>query len=463
MAIEELNVFFNPKSVAVIGASRDEKSVGFGVLKSLLEGAVLDYGASKPFSGKVFPVNPNATEILGAVCYPTVTAIPESVELAVISVPAKIVPQIARECAEKKVKALIVISAGFAELGEQGKSLQEEVLAIARSSGMRVLGPNCLGLIRPSANFNASFALTAPRPGSVAFVSQSGALADSVIDWAVENNYDFSAIVSLGNSADLDASDFLQWLARDNETKAIALYLEGIRDGRRLMQVASEVAKTKPIVLLKGGRTQKGLKAAGSHTGSIVGSFDVWLAAARQSGIVMAESLQELFEFAEALSEQPRARGKNVAIVTNGGGAGVITADFCEEFGLNVVELSTQTVQKLDASGTMHPAYSRRNPLDLVGDASPKRYEVAVETLLSEDYVDGLIVIQTLQTMTDSKADAQVVIDAKKKHPFKPVVCVFMGGKFSREGVELLRASRVPDFNDPRPAVRAMAALCKTI
>ncbi len=463
MDARELDVFFSPKSVAVIGASRDQNSVGFGVLKSLLSGAVFDYGASTPFAGKVFPVNPNAEEILGAKCFPSITSVPFEVDLAVVCVPAKIVPSIVEQCAEKKVKALVVISAGFAEMGGEGRALQEQIVSIAKSAGIRILGPNCLGIIRPSSSLNASFALTAPRPGSVAFLSQSGALADSVIDWAVENNYDFSAIVSLGNSADLDASDFMEWLAQDGETKAIALYLEGIKDGKRLMRVAKEVSKKKPVVLLKGGRTAGGLKAAGSHTGSLVGSFDVWLAAARQSGMVMAETLQELFEFAEALAEQPRAKNNSIAIVTNGGGAGVITADFCEEFALDVAELSGQAIQKLDASGKMHPAYSRRNPLDLVGDATPERYAIAIETLLSEDHISGLIVIQTLQTMTDSKADAQAVIDAKNRHPEKPVVCVFMGGKFSRDGIDLLRRNNVPDFNDPRPAVRAMAALCGTI
>ncbi len=458
-----LDLFFNPRSVAVVGASRDPASVGNGILRSLLQGAVFDYGSSAPFPGKIFAVNPNADEILGVRCHPTVLDVREEIDLAVISVPPKVVPTVLRDCAAKKIRAAIVVSAGFAETGEGGRALQDEIVSIAKEAGIRLLGPNCLGLIRPVAGLNASFALTAPRPGSVAFVSQSGALADSVIDWAVENNYNFSAIVSLGNSADLDASDFLEWLAEDPETKSIALYLEGIKDGRRLMQTAAIVSKKKPVVLLKGGRTQTGLKAAGSHTGSLVGSFDVWQAAARQSGMVLAETLQELFEFAEALAEQPRVSGNSIGIITNGGGAGVIASDFCEQFGLKVVELAPETVQKLDGTGKMHPAYSRRNPLDLIGDATPDRYEAAVHALLSEDYIDGIIVIQTLQTMTDSKADAQVVIGAKANHPGKPVVCVFMGGKFSHDGIELLRKNNVPDFNDPRPAVRAMAALCGTI
>ncbi|MFQ5406672.1 MAG: acetate--CoA ligase family protein, partial [Candidatus Micrarchaeia archaeon] len=418
---------------------------------------------SKPFPGRAYAVNPKAKEVLGIESYPSVTLIPGKVDLAVICTPSKTVVQIMQECAQKKVKAVIITSAGFAELGENGKNLQEQVLSIAKVAGITVLGPNCLGIIRPPVCLNASFALTAPQPGQVAFVSQSGALADSIIDWAVENRYCFSLVASLGNSADVDASDFLKWCSQDESTKAIALYLEGIKDGRRFMEIARKVSRTKPIVLLKGGRSKEGVKAAGSHTGSLVGNFNVWQAAAKQSGIVMAETLQELFEMAEALAEQPRTSKNAVAIVTNGGGAGVLTADYCQKTGLNVVELKEETLKRLDESNAMHPAYSRGNPLDLIGDARPERYKVALDVVLSEDYIGSVIVIQTLQTMTDTKADAQIVIDAKKRHPHKPVVCVFMGGKFSKAGIELLRENNVSDFNDPRPAVRVMAALCGTL
>ncbi len=463
MTAEEMERFLDPKSIAVIGASRDVNSVGHGILRSLVTGCVFDYGLCTPFPGKIFPVNPKADEILGIKCHSSVLAIPDDVDLAIISVPNKVVPAVLEECGQKKVKGAVVVSAGFAETGEEGRRLQEQIVEICRKHGMRLLGPNCLGFIRPPIGLNASFALTAPQPGYVAFISQSGALADSVIDWAIENRYNFSALVSLGNSADLDVSDFLEWCLADENTKSIAVYLEGISLGRRFMEVASRVSAVKPIVLLKGGKTSSGVKAAGSHTGSMVGNFRVWKAACKQSGVVLADTLAELFDMAKALGSQSRTSHNSVAVVTNGGGAGVLASDYCEEMGLKLTELSEATLKKLDASGVMHPAYSRRNPLDLIGDARPERYDAAVNTILDDPDVGGLIVIQTLQTMTDSLEDAKIVIEAKKRHPEKPVVCVFMGGKFSKQGIERLRAASIPDFNDPRPAVRVMAAMCGVI
>ncbi len=457
---EGLKALTDPKAVAVIGASTDANKVGFGVLKSLIEGCVFKSMNCSAFAGHVYPVNPRYGEIMGKKCFPNVNSIPEPVDLAVIAVPAKVVPQIMKECSEKNVKAAVIISAGFAELGEEGKKLQDEVMEIARSGGIRILGPNVLGILRPRISLNASFALSMPEAGEIAFISQSGALADSVVDWALEARYAFSLIVSLGNSADLDVSDFIEFCAEDEETRAIALYLEGIKNGKKFLKIAKEVSKKKPIILLKGGRSSLGEKAIASHTGSLAGSFAVYKAAMKQAGVFMADSVEDLFDLAKALSEQPRINGKNIAIITNGGGVGVLTADYCELNGLKVVELSDSTISKLEATGKMHPAYSRRNPLDLVGDALPERYEAALDVLLQEKYVHGVIVIQTLQTMTRSKEDAEVVVRMHEKYPNKPIVCVFMGGKYSAEGVTVLRQKSIPDYNDPLKAVKVLKVLC---
>ena len=449
----------NPKSVAVIGASRDPASVGQGVLKSLLYGCVFDTGNSKPFSGKVFAVNPKADEILGQKCYKSLSEIAEPVDQAVICVPAKFVADVMRECAAKGVKSVIITTAGFGESGEEGKKLQDEIVAIARENRIAMLGPNCLGLIRPSISLNASFGLASPEAGAVAFLSQSGALSDSVIDWAIDSKYPFSLLASIGNGADTTVTDFIEWCENDPQTKTIAIYLEGITDGRHFMNVCSRVSPKKPIVLLKAGRSALGAKSAGAHTGSLVGSYRVWKAACRQSGVILADDFEELFFIAGTLAHQNRSTNNAVAIITNGGGAGVLCADYCDENGVKLVEFSEDTLEQLDATGQMHPAYSRRNPLDIVGDALPARYKAAIDTVIEKDYVGAMIVMQTLQTMTNTIEDAKIVIEAHKRHPEKPIVCVFMGGKFTRPGSQLLVDAGIAEFNDPRQAARAMAAM----
>lgn len=456
---QSLELLFNPSSIAVIGASRDPKSVGYGILKSLTRGCVLSSEYCKSFAGKVYPVNPKADYILGVKCYSHIKEVPGDVDLAVIAVPAKVVPNVLKECGKKKVPFAIIISAGFAEVGEKGKKLQDQVVKIAESCNMRLIGPNCLGIIMPPINLNASFAPTMPPAGAVGFISQSGALADSIIDWAVAEKYGLSALVSYGNRADLDVHDFIEFMAEDPKTRAIAIYLEGLKDGRKFMEVCKKVSKTKPIIVLKAGRTESGSKAISSHTGSLAGSYEIYSAAFRQSGVIQAETVEELFDLAKALAYQPPCKENSVAIVTNGGGCGVLCADNCEEFGVNVVELKKSTIAKLDKSGKMHPAYSRRNPLDIVGDALPERYETAINTLLEEDYIHGLIVIQTLQTMTDPKEDALKVIEAKKRFPEKPILCTYMGGLYSKQGGRLLEANGIPDFNDIRKVAGAMKAL----
>jgi len=373
--------------------------------------------------------------------------------------PAKIVYSIVKECIQKKVRGIIIISAGFAELNGEGKKLQDKIVEDLKKAKIPLIGPNCLGIIRPSVNLNASFAPSMPPKGKIAFISQSGAIADSIIDWAIERRYGFSVLVSYGNRADLDVYDFLEWLEKDPETKAIALYIEGIKEGKKFMDVASKVSKKKPIIALKAGRTEQGSTAISSHTGSLAGSYEIYKAAFKQSGVMIAETIEDLFDLAKALANQPVCKENAVAIVTNGGGCGVLCADYCSELGVNLVDLKKSTLTKLEKTGEMHPAYSKRNPLDIVGDALPERYEASINTLLAEDYIHGLIVIQTLQTMTNPQEDARIIIEAKKKYPNKPIICVYMGGRFSEIGRRMLEAEGIPDFNDLRKAARAMWAL----
>jgi len=458
-AVKNLDAIFNPKSIAVIGASRDINSVGYGILKNIVRGCVFESEHCRPFKGRVYAVNPNATEILKIASYPKITDITDDVDLAVIAVPAKIVPAVMKDCVNKGVKAIIVISAGFAELGKEGKKLQDDIKEIAEKAKIPLMGPNCLGIIRPSASINASFAPSTPPEGNIAFISQSGAIADSIIDWAIEHMFGFSTVVSYGNKAMLDATDFLEWLAKDEETKAIAIYMEGIDDGKRFMEVAEKVSKIKPIVVLKAGRTEKGTKAISSHTGSLAGSYEVYKAAFKQTNVILADTIEDLFDISKALANQPACKDGNIAIVTNGGGCGVLAADYCAELGLNVVELKKSTISKLDKTGKMHPAYSRSNPLDIVGDALPDRYYAAIDTLLNENYISGLIVIQTLQTMTNPEEDANDIIELSKKYPGKPIICAYMGGRFSKRGRYILESKGIPDFNDIKKAAKAMWAL----
>jgi acetyl coenzyme A synthetase (ADP forming)-like protein len=455
---KNLDKLFNPESVAVIGASRKTNSVGHGLLMSLLKGGVFSSQYNVPFIGKIYPINPHTKKLLGLQCYPSVVDINATVDLAIIAVKALLVPKMIQECAHKGIKAVIVISAGFSELGKEGKDLQDFFVKVANKNDMSIVGPNCLGVIRPGV-VNASFAPCMPPSGPVAFISQSGALADSIIDWSIDNRYGMSAMISYGNKADMDVYDYMNWLKDDPNTKSIAMYIEGIDDGRKFMQVAKEVTKKKPVIVLKGGRTDEGQKAISSHTGSLAGSFETYKTAFKQSGVMMAETVEDLFDLAKVLACQPSAKKNNIAIITNGGGAGVLCADYCYELGINLATLKDSTLKKLDDTVLMHPAYSRRNPLDIVGDALPERYDAAINILMDEDYIDGVIILQTLQTMTDPVENAMIIHEAKLKHPNKPVVCTYMGGKFTSRGMQYLDDHNIPEYNDPRKAARAMWAL----
>jgi len=451
-----LEKLFNPRSIAVIGASRDPNSVGYGILNNLITGCVFQTEYCKPFNGKIYPINPNADSILDLRCYKNILEVKDDIDLALIVVPAKFVLDVVNDCVKKKVKSTVIISAGFSELGEEGKKVQDNIVKILTKAKIPMVGPNCLGIIRPCINMNASFAPTTPPDGNVAFISQSGALADSIIDWSIENRYGFSAVVSYGNKAMLDVYDFMEYFDKDPNTKVITLYIEGVNDGKKFMEVAKKIKK--PIVVLKAGRSEQGRKAISSHTGSLAGSYDIYKAAFKQSGIVIADTVEELFDNAKALANMPKLK-EGLAILTNGGGCGVLCADYCSDLNVPLAELKESTLKRLDETKKMHPAYSRRNPLDIVGDALPERYEVAADILLSESYVGGLIVIQTLQSITKPQDDAAAIIKMHKKYPDKPIICVYMGGRFTRKSRQMLEEAGIPDYNDLRKAAMAMKCL----
>ncbi len=454
----QVQCFFEPQGIAVIGASQHSEKIGYQVIKNLQEGGTFPLPHLKGFSGRIFPVNPKADQVLGLRCYSKITEIPERVDLAIICVPARLVTQAIQDCAQKKVKGVSIISAGFGEAGTEGKKLQEGFLEIAKRAGMRIVGPNCLGIIYPPRHLNASFAPFLPLSGKVAFISQSGALLDSVIDWSVKENYGFSAMISYGNKCDLDAPDFIAWAAKDPYTKAIALYIEGLNDGRYFLEIAKKVTPIKPIVALKAGKSAVGRKAVGSHTGSLAGSYQIYKGVFRQSGVIMADTLTEMFDMAKTLAYQPLAKGNRVAIVTNGGGNGVMCADYCEELGIELPNLPPELIEKLDKSGRMHPAWSRGNPLDLVGDAGSERYEIALEAVMSSGVYDGVIVIQTLQTMTKPLRNAGILVEMQKKYK-KPVIGAFMGGVITEAGTKYLEKQGIPNYNDLNRAAKAMWAL----
>ncbi len=455
-----MKALFYPKSLAVIGASRRVGSVGNGIVKNLLGYGSFVTPYTRPFPGKVYPINPHLREIHGVACHGSVLDVRAGIDLAIIAVPARLVPEVMQECAKKKVKYAIIIAAGFAEYNRAGKLLQDRVLSIARKARIRVVGPNCLGLLCTGSSLNASFAPAMPPKGSVAFISQSGALADSVIDWALEARYGFSNIISVGNQSDISVSELIRYLGSDRKTRVITMYLEGITDGREFIKTTRNTAKRTPIIAIKAGRTSRGAEAIASHTGSLAGSYAIYKAALKQAGVIVVDTVEEMFDIAKAFAYMPRCRKNSIGIITNAGGPGVLCADYCQEMGIHLAELRQHTVGKLDRTGLMHPAYSRHNPLDIVGDALPVRYRAAINTLLAEEYIHGLIVIQTLQTMTDPKKDAEIIIQARRRHPNKPIVCAYLGGRFSKRGMDLLEKHQIPDYSDVHRTVRAMKALC---
>lgn len=442
-----MNYLFNPKSVALIGATDRPASVGRGLAKNLLQGKS---------SRKIYFVNPNRKKVLGLKTYSQVTDIKKAVALAIIAVPAKIVPKVIKQCTNKKVKAIIVISSGFKETGKKGKELEQKIKKLCQQADIDLIGPNCLGILRPSSRLNASFAPATPKAGKIALISQSGALLDSIIDATADSSYGFSAIISYGNEAGLKLTDFLSWADKDKKTQVIALYMEGLINGREFFNLAKNIKK--PVVVLKGGKTKTAQKAVSTHTGALAGESQIYSAAFKQAGLIEVVSIGELLDVAKALAWQPKIKN-GIGVVTNGGGAGILTADYCEKFGVKLTPLAPATKRKITKAKAMSLNWSKSNPADIVGDALADRYEVATEALLSQKNIYGLLVIQTMQIMTEPTKNAKIIIKAKKKWPDKAIVAVFMGEKLTKSAVNLLEKNKIPNYFDPNRAVRAMKAL----
>lgn len=438
-----LKSIFAPKNVAVIGATEKEGSVGRTILWNLI---------SNPFGGAVFPVNPKRPSLLGIKAYPSITDIPDPIDLAVIVTPSSSIPSIIEECGQHGVKGAIVISAGFKEIGPEGVELERQLLQNARKYKMRVVGPNCLGVMNPISGLNATFAAGMARPGKLAFISQSGALCTAVLDWSFKENVGFSAFVSVGSMLDVDWGDLIYYLGNDPHTESIVMYMETIGDARSFMSAAREVALTKPIIVIKPGRTEGAARAAASHTGSLTGSDEVLDAAFRRCGVLRVNTIGEIFSMAEVLGRQPRPKGPRLSILTNAGGPGVLATDALITTGGELAPLSPETMEKLNEF--LPSAWSHNNPIDIIGDASPERYAKALEVAAEDPNSDGLLVILTPQAMTDPTATAELLKNYAKKFD-KPVLASWSGGKEVAAGEAILNKAGIPTFEYPDAAAQA--------
>ena len=438
-----LEVFFAPRSVAVIGASERPGSIGRTVLWNLMR---------SPFGGPVFPVSAKRANVLGVKAYATIAAVPEPIDLAVVVTPAKTVPGVIRECAAAGVNGAIVISAGFRESGAEGARLEQEILEIARAARMRIVGPNCLGMMCPVTGLNASFGGAMAHKGDVAFLSQSGALQTAILDWSLREKVGFSAFASLGSMLDVGWGDLIDYLDGDQRTRSILIYMESIGDARAFLSAAREVAPRKPIIVIKGGRTAQAARAAASHTGSLVGSDEVLTAAFRRTGVLRVDSLEDLFNMADTLGKQPRPRGRRLTILTNAGGPGVLATDALVSGKGELATLSPASAAKLDAF--LPPQWSHANPIDILGDANPERYAKAMDVAGEEKESDGLLLIFTPQDMTDPTATAERLKSYARKYYDKPVLASWMGGAAMAAGRRILSDAGIPAFDYPDTAAR---------
>lgn len=437
-----LDAIFSPKNVALIGATETPGSVGRTIMWNLI---------SSPFGGAVFPVNPKRAAVLGVKAYPRISDIPEPVDLAVIVTPAPTVPGIIAECVQANIKGAIIISAGFKEVGPAGAELERQIMAHARQGQMRIIGPNCLGVMSPITGLNATFASTIARPGNVGFISQSGALCTAVLDWSLRENVGFSAFVSIGSMLDVGWGDLIYYLGDDPNTQSIVIYMETIGDARSFLSAAREVANTKPVIVIKPGRTEGAAKAAASHTGSLTGSDEVLDVAFRRAGVLRVNSIAELFYMAEVLSKQPRPQGNRLTIVTNAGGPGVLATDALITNGGALAELTEETMQAFNE--LLPAAWSHNNPVDILGDASPERYAKALEIAARDPNSDGMLVILTPQAMTDPTKTAEML--TPYAHSLgKPVLASWMGGAEVEAGTKILNHADIPTFDYPDTAAR---------
>ena len=440
--------FFNPKSIAVVGASRKKTKLGFTILKN-----ILDYN----YKGKVYPVNPKTKKILGRVCYANISQIPIKIDLAILVIPAKIAPIILEECGRKKVPNVIIISAGFKEIGGEGIVLEKKICEITKKYKINLLGPNCLGILDSVNNLNASFAEGMIEKGKVAFMSQSGAICTAMLDWAHLNDIGFSRFISLGNKAGITEIDLMKFFARDKETKVVLAYLEEISYGQEFLRVAKKLTKKKPLIIVKAGKTREGQAAISSHTGSLAGRDEGVVAAFRQTNTIRANSLGDLFNLIKVFNKGIILRNNRIGIVANAGGPSVMTTDAISESSLRLAKFTSKTIRKLREN--LPITANIYNPVDVVGDAMADRYELAMETVLKDKNVDALIVLLTPQTVTEIEKTARAIINNSKKFNKKLIVSSFIGGKKVKPGIELLQKNNIAHFEFPEETVETLNML----
>ncbi len=443
-----LDPIFLPRSVAVVGATEREGSVGRTVLWNLI---------SHPFGGTVYPVNPKRHQVLGIRAYERLSALPEPVDLAIIAIPAAGVPAVIQECVEAGVRGAIVLSAGFKEIGPEGLELEKAIQEAARGK-LRLIGPNCLGIQNPHTGLNATFAAQMARPGNVGFISQSGALCTSILDWSLRENVGFSAFISLGSMLDVGWGDLIDYLGEDPHTHSIVLYMESIGDAHSFLSAAREVALSKPIIVIKAGRTQAAAQAAASHTGSLTGSDAVLDAAFRRCGVLRVDHIEELFDLAEVLAKQPRPQGPHLSILTNAGGPGVLATDALIRAGGSLAQLSPPTLEQLNQ--ILPPHWSHGNPIDVLGDAGPERFAQALEIVLRDPGSQGCLVILTPQAMTDPTATAAKVVETwRRSGSRQPILASWMGGALVDAGEQILNQAGIPTYRYPDQAARVFSYL----
>ncbi|MFW9953112.1 MAG: acetate--CoA ligase alpha subunit [Candidatus Thorarchaeota archaeon] len=445
-----IDVLFTPKSIAVIGASSTKGKLGNDVIRNLIDSG---------YEGRIYPVNPKGGEILGKKVFKSVADISGAIDVAVIVIPAKYVLEAVVDCGKKGVRALVIITAGFKEVGHEGQSLEQKIIELAEKYNMVVQGPNCLGIINTHAPYNASFSSGTPSKGTIAFASQSGALMTGILDWSLMEKIGFSKFVSLGNKAQLDEADFIEAFGRDPDSTFILLYIESVVDGPKFMKACRNVVQHKPIFVVKSGVSAAGARAASSHTGSLAGSDMAYDVAFRQSGVSRAKSMAALFDVANVFDDMHLPAGNRVAIVTNAGGPGIITTDACEANGLQVATLSPATAEHLRMN--LPPAASVYNPIDALGTASPEDYALCIDAAFRDENIDSILVLLTPQAMTDETETARVIVEAHAKYPNKPIIAVFMGGNSMVYPRILLNEGGVPIFDFPERAVHALAELYK--
>jgi acetyltransferase len=440
-----LDKIFNPKSVAVVGASNEEGSVGYALMKNFTESG---------FEGHVYPVNLKKAEVFGLKAYPSVEQIPEPVDLAVIATPARTVPDVLEQCGKARINGTIIISAGFKEIGPEGKALEQEISRVKKKYNMRIVGPNCLGVIRPIMRLNATFIDKMPKPGNIAFISQSGALGSAILDWAMHENIGFSNFVSLGSMIDVDFGDLIDYFGTDPKTKSILMYIEGITDARKFMSAARHFARTKPIIVVKAGRFSESARAAASHTGSLTGEDMIYDKAFKRAGIVRVEEIADLFNCAAVLGTQPIPRGPNLAIITNAGGPGVMATDALIAQGGKLAKLSEKTMETLNS--ILPPFWSRGNPIDILGDAKADRYRAVVEACLDDDNVDGMVIIYTAQAVAEPVEVATSLAELIRSRSYqnKTILTSFMGYGPVEEANRTFIQNNIPTYSTPEQAVK---------